>query len=73
MAWTSDSDEPLKDAKKDVENAIKLAEQKNWEWAISCLENAVENLFMAQGACEYQMQAEKEEGTFVSQDEPDWL
>lgn len=73
MAWTSEAQEPLKDAKKDVENATRLAEQKNWEWAISCLENAVENLHMAQGACEHQMGLEKEAGTFVYQDEPEGL
>ena len=73
MAWTSDAKEPLKDAKKDVENATKLVEQKNWGWAISCLENAVENLHMAQGACEHQMELEKEAGTFVWTDEPEWL
>jgi hypothetical protein len=73
MAWTTYPDEPLKDAKKDVENIIRLVEEKNWGWAISCLENAVENLYMVQGACEHHMQAEQEKGTFVHQEEPDWL
>lgn len=71
MAWTSDPVEPMKEAKDCLNKIGKLIEDKNWEWAVSYLENAVEELHMAQGACEHQMNLEKEAGTFVYQDEPE--